>query len=59
MSGSKTPTIHRDHGWELRGRPGGGDLLGAEAANGMMTRWSRPWFDWRNDPEYGEAQSLS
>jgi hypothetical protein len=31
--------------------PEAGIYWGPKQPNGMMTRWSRPWFDWRNDPE--------
>jgi hypothetical protein len=31
--------------------PDAGIFWGPKQPNGMMTRWSRPWFDWRSDPE--------
>jgi HNH endonuclease len=29
--------------------PENGIFWGPKQPNGMMTRWSRPWFDWRNE----------
>jgi hypothetical protein len=29
--------------------PEAGIFWGPKQPNGMMTRWSRPWFDWRNE----------
>ena len=36
--------------------PENGIFWGPKQPNGMMTRWSRPWFDWRADPEYSEVR---
>jgi hypothetical protein len=32
--------------------PEAGIFWGPKQPNGMMTRWSRPWFDWRNGLEH-------
>jgi hypothetical protein len=29
--------------------PENGIFWGPKQPNGMMTRWSRPWFDWRSE----------
>jgi HNH endonuclease len=36
--------------------PEAGIFWGPKQPNGMMTRWSRQWFDWRNDPALAPAR---